>query len=234
MKPILFNTAMVKAIIRGDKTQTRRIIRPHYRADEFGFMVITNVGTGEKYIEKYDDDECTFDVPRYVNPPYAQDDILYVREAWHKDVGRYMYRADYSDSEKFYANGREIVMKWRPSIHMPKEAARLFLRVLNVRIERLQDIDEDGVCAEGGERIISQCEHMDYSVTPPEPCYNTRQCKDCVINYSYPELFGKMIWDTTIEPDDLEIYGWKANPWVWVIEFERIDRLPEEEQKWGD
>lgn len=78
--------------------------------------------------------------------------------------------------------------KWHPSIHMPKEAARLFLRVADVRVEQLQDIDDDGVVAEGME-----------------------------IGAHFDEL-----WDSTIKPANRPIYGWAANPWVWVIEFERI------------
>lgn len=107
---------------------------------------------------------------------------------------------------------------------MPKEAARIFLRVTDVRAQRLQSMTEDDVCDEGAEKIISRCEHIDYSVVPPEPCYNTRQCKDCIIFYSYPELFGKMVWNPTIKKKDLPLYGWEANPWVWVVAFERIER----------
>ena len=77
---------------------------------------------------------------------------------------------------------------WRPSIHMPKEAARLFLRVTDMRVERLQDIDDYGVLAEG------------LGVGDP-----------------FDEL-----WDSTIKPADLPLYGWDANPWVWVIELERV------------
>ena len=131
--------------------------------------------------------------PSYDNgliPPYSPGDILYVRETFFRDVGRYLYKANYSDTEKFYRDGKEVAIKWRPSIHMPREAARIFLRVTDVRVERLQDIDDDGVAAEGFE-----------------------------IGAPFDEL-----WDSTIKKADHALYGWEANPWVWVIEFERISR----------
>lgn len=115
MKPILFNTEMVRAILEDRKTVTRRIVKP----------------------------------PAL----YSIDDILYVRETWGDysectpgGVGYYLYRADYPDGAKHYDfDGYKCDLpRWRPSVHMPKEAARLFLRVTDVRVERLQDIDEDG------------------------------------------------------------------------------------------
>ena len=124
-KPILFNTDMVRAILNGRKTVTRRVVKPqplwfngrHYCfADE----------TCPKKWEDCDDIVATYQ--------YQPSDILYVRETWYQDTGRYMYRADYSDIEKFYQNGKEVLVHWHPSIHMPKEAARIFLRVTGVRL----------------------------------------------------------------------------------------------------
>lgn len=86
--------------------------------------------------------------------PYQRGDILYVRETWCKGLERYIYRADYSDTEKFYRDGKEIEMKWHPSLHMPKDAARIFLRVTNVRVERLQDITVEDALAEGMDKYI--------------------------------------------------------------------------------
>lgn len=236
MKPILFNAEMVKAILDGRKTVTRRVIKQS-----------TNK-TFDPFWECYTNDNGKVVL---LKAPYSPGDILYVRETWrvwraHRydadadiqfkaggDGVRVCFANGGTDSadredydhfiEKWYPNG-----KWRPSIHMPKEAARIFLRVKNVRVERLQNIDEDGVCAEGAEKLISGCEHMDYSVMPPEPCYNTNQCEDCIINYGYPELFGKRVWNDTIKPADRGRYGWDANPWVWVIEFERCEKPKED------
>ena len=200
MKPILFNTEMVKAILDGRKTQTRRIIKglpltePHATVDE-----------GRLWIEDEDGKFWRAEQFSRIQPG----DVLYVRETWAKDTGRYMYRANYSDTEKFYMNGREIKMVWRPSIHMPKKAARLFLRVTNIRIERLQDITTEDALSEGIK------DPYDYQ----EPIwYDTH--KD-LLNCAERASFAGM-WETTLKPANLPRYGWDANPWVWVIGFVRI------------
>lgn len=95
--------------------------------------------------------------------------------------------------------------KWHPSIHMPKEAARIFLRVTNVRVERLQEITSGQICKEGVE------------VEDPY-----------VLNGEEKRYAFSNLWDSTIKESDLDRYGWNANPWVWVIEFERCDK-PESE-----
>ncbi|MBR3020409.1 MAG: hypothetical protein IKH57_25655 [Clostridia bacterium] len=231
-KPILFNTEMVRAILDGRKTQTRRLVKPHYHDGDAGFNVVTMANTGAFcYIEYYDEDERSTE--RRMNPPYNRDDILWVRETWRTET---VWQGSYIGYEIAYkAGGQETFAGfppmlpnekgfWHPSIHMPKKAARIFLQVKGVHAERLQDIDEDSVCDEGAERIISACEHMDYGVMPPEPCFNVKPCNDCIINHSYPELFGKMIWDKTLKKADIPCFGWDANPWVWVIEFERCEK----------
>lgn len=264
-KPILFNTEMVRAILDGRKTVTRRVIKPRYKDDEGGFQVNTNVATGENWVEKMDWDEGSFDEPRYINPPYNTDDILYVRETWQN-----VFETEYNrEAEGHCINIRTLIknfddipkteaglsrqdahplmqprMKyfvykasdiqftdkknslcWRPSIHMPKEAARIFLRVTNVCVERLQDITEDGVCKEGAEPLIScKYEHTVYYLEGKmEACFNTGCCSYCpALEETYAELFGKLVWNKTIKTIDKNIYGWDANPWVWVIEFERV------------
>lgn len=220
-KPILFNTDMVKAILDGSKTQTRRLPSSRIRAawcdwDEYQCAVAppgSRLETEEGFYKK-----C---------PPCKEGDILYVRETWKQATGgtagpglfdTILYKAD----EPQDTTGLMIEERWHPSIHMPKSAARIWLLVKAVRLERLQNIDEDGVVAEGAESLIRGCEHMDYSVIPPEPCFNTYACNDCIIDKGYPELFGKMVWDKTVNPDELALYGFDANPYVWVIEFERI------------
>ena len=170
-KPILFNTQMVKAILSGGKTQTRRLCKGQ---PQDGITNPEQLG---------------------YEPQYHVGDVLWVRETWIKDVGRYMYRANYSDTEKFYMNGREIRMTWRPSIHMPKEAARLFLRVTNVRMERLQDIS-------------------------PEDCVKDGGFTNEAVNLLGVEVLFGALWDSTLKNADIPKYGWFANPWVWVIEFD--------------
>ena len=195
-RPILFNAEMVRAILDGRKTQTRRLVKglplaePWFTVEDGKPMMCDE--NGEWYPAE------RFSV---VQPG----DILWVRETWTKDAGRYLYRADYSDTEKFYMNGREIRMTWHPSIHMPREAARLFLRVEDVRIERLQDISEDDALAEGanaGEYLDEQGNLMDVY---------------------YPHEDFVRIWNSTIKKADISRYGWDANPWVWVYEFVRLD-----------
>jgi len=179
-KPILFNTEMVKAILEGRKTHTRRIVKPQPEWD----------GISAHYISKYD---CG-----HSNWPICPGDILYVRETWCRDAGRFMYRANYADGEKFYRDGMELSICWTPSIHMPKEAARIFLRVKDVRIELLQDMDEEAAIAEG--------------------------FVDSPAGTGSPLMRFVELWDKTIKRDDLREYGYHANPWVWVIEFERIEK----------
>ena len=188
LKPMLFNTEMVRAILSGQKTCTRRVVKtqPGDRIDA--------------------DWECGRNPNGELvtlTPPCHPGDILYVRETWNgvttgnPKVGFktiFWYKAD----DK-YENPAD---KWRPSIHMPKEAARIFLRVTDVRVERLQKIPGDGCAMEG------------------IPLYSgpvgERE------NY-YRNAFS-VLWDSTIKHTDLDRYGWAANPWVWVIEFEQISK----------
>lgn len=200
IKSILFNTEMVRAILNGRKTCTRRICKDanEYTVPDMDF---------------YNADKRTYAVHNFANQehteqlsivertcPICPGDILYVRETWSKGLERYIYRAEYSDTEKFYRNGKEIEMKWKPSIHMPKEAARIWLKVTDVRVERLQEITEIGA-TKGG----------------------------CVYDVEYAlgntaRGHFKKLWDSTIKKSALDTYGWNANPWVWVIEFERYKK----------
>lgn len=206
IKPILFNTEMVRAILDGRKTCTRRLVKP--QPDEkhtypLGFVTDSTekkeVGCFGFGIDEYGGSI------QYAKPPYgyAPGDILYVRETWHKGLERYIYRADYSNTEKFYRGGKEIEMKWHPSIHMPKEAARIWLRVTDVRVERLQEISAESALAEGADKYI---------------CTNGELNEIMTIT----SFIG--IWNSTIKKSDLDRYGWDANPYVWVIEFERCEK----------
>ena len=198
MKPMLMNTEMVKAILAGRKTVTRRLIKPQPK-DKLEFIVAGDT----KYIGKWFDRKNG----GYWIPPCCCGDVLYVRETFYKDSKRYIYKADYLDNEVFYQNGQEIIIKWQPSIHMPKEAARIFLRVTGVRVERLQDITLDDAIAEGcqGKFIGSgECVGAGWEILPED---------------EFADL-----WDSTIKKSDFDKYGWDANPWVWVIEFERISK----------
>lgn len=223
-KPILFNTDMVRAILDGRKTATRRIIKPQPKM----VLCYTFAGYGhgkweypDKYVYQYWGDKykrtaelTPEDEKRLWTPPCHTDDILYVRETWAQAAAHtFFYRGD-----KTIQN-----ILWRPSIHMPKEAARIFLKVTNVTVERLQDITEEQVYAEGFQfkpPCLSMVSADGHYCDLDGPC--TSGIKYC--DMSMGELFGKELWNSTIKKPDIERYGWEANPWVWVIEFDRIDQ----------
>lgn len=204
MKPILFNTYMVRAILDGRKTVTRRVVKfkPGQNPQWTGYIPDGPVLYGSNNIPAS-------------KSPYHTGDILYVRETWNKvklaseSDWNYEYRAR-CKNPAYFSNG--FMAEWRPSIHMPKEAARLFLRVTDVRVERLQAITPEQIDAEG-------CKEWAYSAKTGE------------LLPSGPSFF-RIKWDRTIKPSDLPTFGWAANPWVWVIEFERVSK--EEALKGGE
>lgn len=213
MKQILFNTEMVRAILDGRKSCTRRIVKPQQLVGLLPDKCKN--GVPEEFLKEKKlmfKPYCNMTDIELINTaykaPYQRGDILYVRETWCKGLERYIYRADYSDTEKFYRDGKEIEMKWHPSLHMPKDAARIFLRVTNVRVERLQDITVEDALAEGMDKYIRLNGELDE-------------------NSIITSFIG--IWNSTINKSNLDFYGWDANPWVWVIEFERCDK-PESEE----
>lgn len=138
---------MVQAILDGRKTQTRRIIKPQPSAYCSEFIAVES-----HYLATHDND-MTCD-PGTWKPKYQVGDVLYVRETWQitdflhpsDELYGYIYKASENgkDWESFSEN-----WNWRPSIHMPKEAARIFLKVTDVKAERLQDISEADAIAEG-------------------------------------------------------------------------------------
>lgn len=197
MKPILFNTEMVRAILEGRKTVTRRVVKPQPPATS----VVRKRSCAWDWSFWAD---C--DMGHLMKPPYHPGDILWVRETWAKSMaGTFMYRAD---------DKAIMVERWHPSIHMPKEAARLFLRVTDVRVERLQDITDyraEGIHpSEACEECFAVCGGCD-PLNSPTGCDNEI------------DAFAGL-WDRTVKPADLPLYGWEANPWVFVIEFERISK----------
>ena len=201
IKPILFNTEMVRAILDGRKTCTRRLPRKQIE---------------EKYIE-YDEwvqavavPGCTYlrEKEFYTQyPPYQPGDLMYVRETFIQVAAHtFWYKAD---DNSWILEG----LHWKPSIHMPKEAARIWMKVTDVHVERLQDITEDGAKAEGANwkngKNVGWEEKMKRTAT---------------------ERFAE-IWNSTIKKSDLDRYGWDANPYVFVIEFSKIDKPEEAEHE---
>lgn len=149
--------------------------------------------------------------------PYQPGDILYVRETWKKAPNGYYYYEDWQ------RNDIADVTKWKPSIHMPKEAARIWLKVTDVRVERLQEIDEDGVWDEGFKfkpPCLTRVSADGHTCELDGPCMSSIKYCDMTMG----ELFGRELWNNTIKKSDLERYGWDANPYVFVIEFERCEK----------
>lgn len=228
-KPILFNTAMVRAIMSGKKTQTRRIAFKAEDLTEFKHaMYPEGMWYKGRVYKNMDDFLRDRQIPKC---RYKAGDMLYVRETWKQAtvgtagpglIDLYLYKAD----EPQDTTGMMVEGRWHPSIHMPKEAARIWLKVTNVRCERLQDMDEDDAYYEG----FRGCPHelaLYFKDGSAEPCHVSGEgcpCDYWYCNHSPQEGFGRDIWDKTIKPDDLPHYGWDANPWVWAIEFERVER----------
>lgn len=180
IKPILFNTAMVRAILEGRKTQTRRIIKPQPTNPRWNNVGWLGWDDGHGYRMK---------------PPCMVDDILWVRETLDNvAMGHpWYYKADGDLRPECWKGER-----WMPSIHMPKEAARIFLKVKDVRIEKLWAMDEEAAIAEGFE--------------------------DSPAGTDSPLQRFSELWDKTIKRDDLREFGYHADPWVWVVEFERCEK----------
>lgn len=207
MKPILFNTEMVKAILDGRKTVTRRLIKPQ----PFGYFEVSENPT---YL--YDFEPSS----KRIYSRYQAGDILYVRETWSKIEDFVNYADVEIDSDLKYLfkcddNGKEHsfvdvgVKRWRPSIHMPKSAARIFLKVIDVRVERLQEMPHDAPKKEGIHFL--RCPYG----------FTWKSIVDMYCCYLSPMGAFKALWNSTVSEDWQKF---ESNPWVWVIEFERCEK----------
>lgn len=198
-RPVLFSGGMVRAIVAGTKTQTRRVIRP--QPDEDGLTRETRMPTYGPWM----------DTSERVYPcPYGDaGDRLWVRETFATDVpgcpAGFSYRADHLDPK---GDGPAHPMTWKPAIHMPRAASRITLLVERVRVERLQDITEEDARAEGVEPFFDR-----FPMFTRDQCITTGER---AIDAPYRASFA-VLWD--------EINGdralWKSNPWVWCIMFRR-------------
>lgn len=211
-KPILFNTEMVRAILDGKKSCTRRLVKPQPQ----GYFEVN-----ENPVYIYDTDWNQ----GKITPPYQPGDILYVRETWHKYIKR-VGKGESCRFAEFYgyrasvANPEDADEPWRPSIHMPKEAARIWLKVTDVKVERLQEMKPVDVIKEGAYPDCWDCLNT-YEESGSQCCYGTEeQCSQC----DGVMMEWEKLWNSTIKKSDLDCYGWNANPWVWVIEFERCKK----------
>lgn len=224
IKPILFNTEMVRAILDGRKTCTRRICKDanEYTVPDMDFY---NADRRTYAVHNFADREHTEQLSTAERScPICPGDILYVRETVWQKIGYYLdvdgeTKPSWYNEFRYVASDEKPETGWnyswvkRPSIHMPKEAARIWLKVADVRVERLQDITPQGAWKEGAR---CSCLH------PVPDCAGN---KTAFVN----------IWNSTIKKADLDRYGWNASPWVWVIEFERCEK-PEEKSPfaWND
>lgn len=212
-KLILFNTQMVRAILDGRKSCTRRIVKPQWEECP-NCKYVHNEYIYDNLAENVYCARCGYPLEPERRSPYQPEDILYVRETWHRYTKR-VGKGEGCHLEEHYgykasiANSEDAEEPWKPSIHMPKKAARIWLKVTNVSVERLQNITEDGAKAEGANWKNGK------NVGWEEKMWRTAI-----------ERFAK-IWDSTIKKSDLDRYGWNANPWVWVIEFERCEKPKE-------
>ncbi len=212
LKPILFNTEMVRAILDGSKSVTRRVVKPQPETDDD--IIYKNQKCEKWFISP--DNNCFPETE--VKPPCYPGDILYVRETWAFDTGNpgdedgtgyFAYKADVEKSPTGH---------WHPSTHMPEEAARIFLRVTNVKVEKLQKISIEEVRAEGVKRKPGGCKCAWRTEGCKEkPCPNRDAFED--LQWRYP---FSILWDKSIRKADRPRYGWAADPWVWVIGFEQI------------
>lgn len=244
IKPILFNTEMVRAILDGRKSCTRRIVKPQWEECSH-CKYVHNEYIYDKLAENVYCAKCGYPLVPERRAPYQPGDILYVRETWRVgawDIFNQMIAFDYKDGtfgELTYIHDRELFerlvnqsrndarqakceyngvdfvwekgkspCRWHPSIRMPKEAARIWLKVTDVRVERLQEITEAGAEAEGAVNNIGMIH------APDNEYDHIHTAKEHFIE----------IWNSTIKKSDIDRYGWDANPYVWVIEFERCEK----------
>ena len=212
MKPILFNTETVRAILDGRKTVTRRVVKLPKNIKEQPDGMYTINTEGDCY------EDCYLDglyADGYLLPKYKVGDILYVKETFcfnyfdeciarNRNGNATAYKADYN---KQIVGSVVPEPKWTSSIHMPKSAARIFLKVTDIRVERLQDITEEQAKAEG-------C--IDFNDKIGNSKFDDVMEFDLTARDAFAEL-----WDSTVKED------WQkfaSSPWVWVIEFERCEK----------
>jgi len=184
-RPIIFSGEMVRAILEGRKSMTRRVIKPQPTTD----LKSGAVGYWS----------CAPDVKEFLCPYRKPGDILWVRETWRQGDGFYgigqsvFYRAD----EEWNTGA-----SWKPSIHMPRRASRITLEIINIEVERLQEISEEDAQAEG---MINS---KGFNALPS------------YYSEAHYTLKFKKLWDSI---NAKRGFGWDVNPWVWMIEFKKVE-----------
>lgn len=212
-RPILFSTDMVKAILNGSKTQTRRKVKmtkTNLTNAKFGFTAFTPEGH-ISVRAKHENGEFG---ESFIKSPYGlKGDLLWVRESfaiWHSPEPTVRFKADVNTDE-------QKVYKWKPSIHMPKKDARIWLQITDVRVERLQDVSEEDAKAEGVSLHNRGKFYFNYTPKYEEV---TQMVYDC---WSAKDSFNTL-WKAINGCNN-----WQENPWVWVVKFSVISKkgMPE-------
>ncbi|ORM66095.1 hypothetical protein [Pantoea rwandensis] len=235
-RPIIFNSEMVRAVLEGRKTQTRRVIVPSMRTADTQFEL--HQQADGSWMPMHTFNEGSFDKSgseRPIKCPFgAVGYRLWVRENFfehgHWEGGGYDPEDSYfvSDKQVLYpADGvkrptqrtREDFWRSRPSIHMPRWASRITLEITGVRVERLNSINEHDAIAEGLSEISKDGSTYKYGIPDRDGLPGTDDCGWPWHEWSrYPITAYSKLWQS--------IYGeesWQANPWVWVIEFKRVE-----------
>lgn len=194
-RPILFSTAMVQAILAGRKTQTRRTTKLDIANKNPNDWILDGAIINNHFIlhNKANKHEL------WINSPYGlPGDVLWVRETWTKQGNTYKFLSDNLDWKGIH--------KFKPSIHMPKEACRIWLEITSVKIERLMKISQKEAISEG----IEPCGTHGYKN------YLSNEPMDCFV---IPCNSFISLWESINGKD-----SWLQNPWVWVIEFKQIQK----------
>lgn len=230
---MIFNGEMVRAILDGRKTQTRRIIKPQPEATLSGSLSgkwLSRPLNG-LLLPKIEDIaiHCPFGVvgdriwvrETFQGPLFDYD----LMDSYCKDPTPFekpefcVYKADGVPAPEFYNADDELHCCWRPSIHMPRWASRIMLKITDVRVERLNSINEHDAIAEGLAEISKDWRTYKYGVPDRDGYPGTDDCGwpwhewEC-----YPISAYSKLWESIYGAD-----SWQANPWVWVIEFKRIE-----------
>lgn len=210
--PIIFNTEMVQAILEGRKTQTRRIFKDHPR-------LASDVSKVDLAMWFNDYDEYILSFSQYGKTG----DLLWVKETFQRNFSShvshqgYLYKTDIGfkdvnyriwcyEKKGEYFDHYDRQFSWKPSIHMPKAAARIWLKITDIRIERLMDISNEDAIAEGI-KIVGKYRYKNY-------------LKDLNKDFFLSPLPSFRSLFESINGEQI----WKANPWVWVITFEKIEK----------
>jgi hypothetical protein len=216
-KPILFSGEMVRAILDGRKTQTRRVVKPQPWMDA-NYQPGQPMWTHESLCGFFAEHVFGACMAKLAKCPFGEPGTrLWVRETWARTwgaddapLGTVIYRADIPDWAE-ERNVRRIAKRlaaenpWKPSIHMPRWASRITLEVTDVRAERLQEISEEDAKAEGVELDSDPDDWRDY-----ETCGSAETARDSF----------RSLWDTI---NTKRGFDWASNPWCWVVSFKRVE-----------